>query len=101
MTRRYVEVLTGVLLAADGQSRHGPIAVRLRSGKVVDGTFIAADSKTVRLLLANGTRVGVSARRRRGRRVRGRAAARPRRRPTPWPNPRRSRSRAERWSTSA
>ena len=30
--------------------------VRLRSGKVVDGTFVGADSKVVRLLLANGTR---------------------------------------------
>jgi hypothetical protein len=30
--------------------------VQLRSGKVVDGTFVGADSKAVRLLLANGSR---------------------------------------------
>ena len=30
--------------------------VRLRSGKIVDGTFVGADSKTVRVLLADGTR---------------------------------------------
>jgi hypothetical protein len=31
--------------------------VRLRSGKVVEGAFLGADSKTVRLLLDNGSRV--------------------------------------------
>ena len=30
--------------------------IKLRSGKIVDGTFVGADSKTVRFLLANGTR---------------------------------------------
>jgi hypothetical protein len=30
--------------------------IRLRSGKVIDGTFLGGDSKAVRLLLANGTR---------------------------------------------
>ena len=33
--------------------------VRLRSGKVIEGTFTGADSKTLRLLLPNGTRSDV------------------------------------------
>ena len=41
-------VLAGTIVSAD--------RVRLRSGKVVEGTFTGADSTTVRLLLANGTR---------------------------------------------
>ena len=41
-----VMMLTSATLSAD--------RLRLRSGKVVDGTFVAADSKTVRMLLANG-----------------------------------------------
>jgi hypothetical protein len=41
-------MLTGAVLSAD--------RVRLRSGKVVEGTFTGADSSTVRLLLANGSR---------------------------------------------
>jgi hypothetical protein len=41
-----VMMLTSATLAAD--------RLRLRSGKIVDGTFVAADSKTVRILLANG-----------------------------------------------
>jgi hypothetical protein len=31
-------------------------SIRLRSGKVIEGTFTGADSSTVRLLLANGSR---------------------------------------------
>ena len=41
-------MLAGTIVSAD--------RVRLRSGKVVEGTFTGADSSTVRLLLANGTR---------------------------------------------
>jgi hypothetical protein len=50
-----VRVLTGLLVMATANVAWAD-AVRLRSGKVVDGTLIGADSKTVRLLLANGTR---------------------------------------------
>lgn len=39
-------LLTAATLSAD--------RIRLRSGRVVDGTFVGADSKTVRILLANG-----------------------------------------------
>ena len=55
MTSRCVRVLTGLLVVATANVAWAD-AVRLRSGKVVDGTLIGADSKTVRLLLANGTR---------------------------------------------
>ena len=41
-------MLAGTIVSAD--------RVRLRSGKVVEGTFTGADSTTVRLLLANGSR---------------------------------------------
>jgi hypothetical protein len=41
-------VLAGVAVSAD--------RIRLRSGKVVEGTFMAADASTVRILLANGSR---------------------------------------------
>jgi hypothetical protein len=40
-------LIAGATLSAD--------RVRLKSGKVVDGTFMAADSKSVRVLLANGS----------------------------------------------
>jgi len=43
-----VVTLTGATLSAD--------RVRLRSGKVIEGMFTGADSKTVHLLLANGSR---------------------------------------------
>src|SRR6476661_130952 len=55
MTRRYSSALAGVLLVVTASPAWAD-AVRLRSGKIVDGTFIAADSKSVRILLANGTR---------------------------------------------
>ena len=41
-----IVLLVGTALSAD--------RVRLRSGKIVDGTFIGADSKAVRVLLADG-----------------------------------------------
>ena len=41
-------MLAGTIVSAD--------RVRLRSGKVVEGTFTGADSTSVRLLLANGSR---------------------------------------------
>ena len=44
-------MVAGTIVSAD--------RVRLRSGKVVEGTFTGADSSTVRLLLANGTRADV------------------------------------------
>ena len=44
-----------VIVLAAGSSLSAD-QIRLRSGKVVDGTFLGADSKTVRLLLINGTR---------------------------------------------
>jgi hypothetical protein len=34
--------------------------LRLRSGKVIEGTFLAGDSKTVRMLLANGSKAEVA-----------------------------------------
>ena len=43
--------MAGTIVSAD--------RVRLRSGKVIEGTFTGADSTTVRLLLANGTRADV------------------------------------------
>jgi len=44
-------LLTGTIASAD--------RVRLRSGKVMEGTLTGADSTTLRLLLANGTRADV------------------------------------------
>jgi len=41
-----IVLLVGTALSAD--------RVRLRSGKIIDGTFIGADSKAVRVLLADG-----------------------------------------------
>ena len=53
--RRIMVVLlmlaTGTVVSAD--------RIRLRSGKVIEGTFTGADSSTLRLLLANGTRSDV------------------------------------------
>jgi hypothetical protein len=43
-----IVLLSGAALSAD--------RLRLRSGKVVDGTFTGADATTVRVLLANGSR---------------------------------------------
>lgn len=58
MSTRTIRIITGaVLLVATVASTAWADKVRLRSGKVVEGTFIAADSKSVRLLLADGTRV--------------------------------------------
>ncbi len=44
-------VMAGIIVSAD--------RVRLRSGKVVEGTLTGADAGTVRLLLANGTRADI------------------------------------------
>ena len=41
-------VLTGAILSAD--------RFRLRSGKVIEGTFLSGDSTQVRILLANGSK---------------------------------------------
>lgn len=57
MSTRTIRVITSaVLLVATAASTAWADKVRLRSGKIVEGTFIAADSKSVRLLLANGSR---------------------------------------------
>ena len=45
-------VMAGTIVSAD--------RVRLRSGRVIDGTLTGADSSTVRLMLANGTRADVA-----------------------------------------
>ncbi len=51
-------ILVVLLILAAGNSLFAD-RVRLRSGKVIDGTFTGADSTTLRLLLANGTRTDV------------------------------------------
>jgi hypothetical protein len=53
MSRRRASWLTVVLLVVAGASLSAD-RVRLRSGKVVEGTFIGADSKFVRVLLDDG-----------------------------------------------
>ena len=53
MTFRRSSLLTFLILVALGTSLSAD-RVRLRSGKVVEGTFIGADSKAVRILLDNG-----------------------------------------------
>lgn len=44
-------ILAGTVVSAD--------RVRLRSGKVIDGSFTGADSTTVRMLLADGSRASI------------------------------------------
>ena len=56
MSTRTIRLIASVVLLLTAASPAWADRVRLRSGKVVEGTFLAADSKTVRLLLANGTR---------------------------------------------
>jgi len=57
MSTRTIRIITGaLLLMSTAASTAWADKVRLRSGKIVEGTFIAADSKSVRLLLANGSR---------------------------------------------
>ena len=48
--------LIAALIAVAATTSLSADQIRLRSGKVVDGTLVGADSKAVRLLLANGTR---------------------------------------------
>ena len=55
MDVRKISVVT-VMLALGMSAALSADRIKLRSGKIVDGTFVGADSKTVRLLLANGTR---------------------------------------------
>ena len=55
MTIRNTRQITAALVLATAASLSAD-RVRLRTGKVVDGTFLGGDSKAVRLLLANGTR---------------------------------------------
>src|SRR5687767_1905820 len=45
-------MMAGTIVSAD--------RVRLRSGKVIEGTLTGADASTVRLLLANGSRADVA-----------------------------------------
>ena len=47
-------VATAMIMVAAGASLSAD-RIRLRSGKVVEGMFIGGDSKTVRLLLDNGS----------------------------------------------
>ena len=56
MSTRTIRLIASVVLLLTAASPAWADRVRLRSGKVVEGTFLAADSKTVRLLLANGSR---------------------------------------------
>ena len=53
---RHVLVVMLILVAGTVVSAD---RVRLRSGKVIEGTFTGADSTTLRMLLANGTRADV------------------------------------------
>ncbi|MGH9146531.1 MAG: hypothetical protein ACRD1Q_07470 [Vicinamibacterales bacterium] len=52
-TNRSLHVITAALVLAAGVSLSAD-RVRLRSGKTIEGTFIGADSKAVRVLLDNG-----------------------------------------------
>ena len=54
MNRRTTKAIAAVLVVAGGVALHAD-RVRLRSGKVVEGIFIGADSRTVRVLLDNGS----------------------------------------------
>jgi hypothetical protein len=53
MTNRRLHWITAVLVLAAGVSLSAD-RVRLRSGKTIEGTFMGADSKAVRVLLDNG-----------------------------------------------
>jgi hypothetical protein len=54
MDSRMTRAAAAVVLVATGAVLHAD-RVRLRSGKTVDGIFIGADSRTVRVLLDSGT----------------------------------------------
>jgi hypothetical protein len=53
MSIRSVRWIAAILVLATGASLHAD-RVRLRSGKVIEGMFIGADSKAVRILLDDG-----------------------------------------------
>jgi predicted secreted hydrolase len=53
MSRRRILWVTATLVLALGASLSAD-RVKLKSGKVVEGMFIGADSRTVRVLLDNG-----------------------------------------------
>src|SRR4051812_25064273 len=52
-TQAFVVAATLAIVAA-GSAVVSADRVRLRSGKIVDGSFMSADAKAVRVLLANG-----------------------------------------------
>ena len=59
MQKPHVRVLSTVLvflMGADALSRSPAASI----GKVIEGTFLAGDSKTVRMLLANGSKAEVA-----------------------------------------
>ena len=55
MDVRKISVVTAIL-ALGMSAGLSADRIKLRSGKIVDGTFVGADSKTVRFLLPSGTR---------------------------------------------
>lgn len=59
MQKPHVRVLSTVLVFLMGATLSAD-RLRLRSGKVIEGTFLAGDSKTVRMLLANGSKAEVA-----------------------------------------
>ena len=59
MQKPHVRVLSTVLVFLMGATLSAD-RLRLRSGKVIEGTFLAGDSKTVRMLLANGSKSEVA-----------------------------------------
>lgn len=59
MQKPHVRVLSTVLVLLLGATLSAD-RLRLRSGKVIEGMFLAGDSKTVRMLLANGSKAEVA-----------------------------------------
>ena len=55
MTNRSVRVMAAVVVVVAAGATLSADRIRLRSGKVVEGVFIGGDSKTVRVLLDNGS----------------------------------------------
>ena len=54
MNNRSIRLIAGIVVVAAGATLSAD-RIRLRSGKVVEGIFIGGDSKTVRVLLDNGS----------------------------------------------
>jgi hypothetical protein len=54
MTNRSVRLMAGIVVVAAGATLSAD-RIRMRSGKVVEGIFIGGDSKSVRVLLDNGS----------------------------------------------